>query len=149
MITAIVGATLGAWFTVFLTERRDQARRAEDRERQLREVKGAARLVWWELEKVAVHASAAVQRGDIEALSASSQVAWAAHGAVLAAELPSDGFELIADAMSRSAEIGELLRSGKTDAAKERAASLMRMARKGQSLIANYAFNGDPHAAQA
>jgi hypothetical protein len=150
LVAAFGGAGYGSWLSTRQAVRLDARRDREERRRRSREVRAAARLVWFDLGMTALQAEGAVANHDLVGLRAAPRAAWTAHGGLLAAELPVHALEPVAEAMSRSAAAAELVAAGQpgvttsikgNDGALEAAKELGRICRMAQDALADIDYD--------
>lgn len=99
MLGAAVGGLIAGGVALRIEAKRDE----RDRERRKVEVRAAARLVFTDLEVARLALEHALAQEKVIGTNTVPTAAWRAHGVLLAAALPSDDYDAVAEACAKVA----------------------------------------------
>jgi len=100
---ALLGGIVGATIEGRSARRIDQERETRNRVRRQVEIRAAARLVFTDLEIARLKLEGALDQGRLVVITEVPTAAWRAHGVLLAADLPADDYDAVAEACAKVA----------------------------------------------
>jgi len=126
VLGALVGTALGAWLNARSAAQIEARRAREIEQRRRQETRGAARLVYSELGAAAIAAESDARALFVLGIRSISTDAWISYRAVLAAELPDEVYDVVAEACTKLTWLVTMLSRdvGPGDVPDEMAASL-------------------------